>query len=383
MNHHRLHVLFAAALACLVWFGAAGEALAMPALAVAQQATPEAAEYKALMQARQALQVNLAGLEVQYESLAKSIDSLKRKGVNTLNRSEIQSLLRKGRKLALKLAQVQRDIRRVDAKLNQSSAKMMRALDVQIAQVEAQLVKSSGAQRAKHVAHLNRLSKRRGLYAQPRPQVDHKKIDDMLSTAEGLDNPDDMIAMADELQDAEADARRKLAWMDGRLKTLKAQHRLSKRALAFSRQERFFEENTRARQVGRTQEARPTVAASDDSANDAPASPDAAPVDTADGDFESFGAGSPERGATPPETDEAPMDPVAQPTTDVFDTPETLIVSKEADPEVLSGDNAPVQSKGLGAQIKRMERDRAALKRRTEALKRKAQALRSEASTLE
>ena len=391
MSRHLNIFMIQIAFALVVIIGGGVRAEAAPFVVVAQSASFDAqkAKYNKLMAERAKLEKSLAELEVQYGALAKNIDKVKRKGVSTLNRAEIQKMLRKGRKLAQRLSKVQRDIMSVDAQLQKTAQQLVAAINGQMKTIERQLSTQTGAARKKSIATLNTLSKQRATYSRPLPQVDHKKIKAMLSMAEGLDNPDDMIALADELQDAEEGVRKKLKWIARRLKELKARKRLLRRAQAFSKQERFFEESARGRQVGRvaTRRVRTSDKKTPTTNNASPpnrqydsADPEASPG--LSGDDQNFSEDAPAR---QPTSEQAPTSPTTPTTNDdpFTSTKETVIISKEADPATVAAGRNKSNGGSLDRRIKTLERDRKLLKRQADALGKKAKSLRKQANSLE
>lgn len=386
LNIFMIQIAFA--LAVIVGGGVRAEAASPVVVAQAASFDAQKAKYNKLMSERAKLEKSLAELEVQYGALAKNIDKVKRKGVSTLNRAEIQKMLRKGRKLAQRLSKVQRDIMSVDAQLQKTAQQLVATINRQMKTIERQLSTQTGSTRKKSIATLNTLSKQRATYSRPLPQVDHKKIKAMLSMAEGLDNPDDMIALADELQDAEEGVRKKLNWITRRLKELKARKRLLRRAQAFSKQERFFEESARGRQVGRvaTRRVRTSSDKKTPTNNVAPprdqteSDPDAAP--SLGSDDQNFSADAPAR---QPTTEQAPVTPSTPTTSDdpFTSTKETVIISKEADPATVAAGRSKSRGGTLDKRIKTLERDRKLLKRQADALGKKAKSLRKQANSLE
>lgn len=390
------HILLALAVILGMTAGQATSAQALPLTEVLAQAQPSSqttqrlkGQYRAELQERKRIQDSLAQLERQYDTLASQIDGLKRKGISNLNRGEHQELMRQGRRLAEQLGQLQLKIQRIDLSLEQLAASILSDLDGQLRASERELIGASGQQRRQIVAKLNALSQERAEYAQPLPALDLKKAESMLRMAQGLDNPDDMLAMADELQDAEQELLKKLDWVSTRLTDLKARKRLLQRATAFSREERFFEESARSRSLARLErraesptttppqkETDASTPTRGDEGFSGEASPDlsnSADPDTAQGTGQ-LPSPDHQSGKTPHvPTDNSVDDPFAQPK-------DTIIISREADPAAGSAQRAGADDSRLDDKIKSLERDQKALQQQAAALKRRAKKLRQEAN---
>lgn len=392
------YLLLALALILGMIAGDAVSAQALPLTEVMAQAQPSSqaasklkAQYRAELQERKRVQDSLAQLERQYDLLAGKIDALKRKGISNLNRGEHQELMRQGRRLAEQLGQLQLKIQRIDSSLDQLASAILSDLDAQLRVTERALIGASGTQRRQIVAQLNALSQERAEYAQPLPALDLKKAEAMLKMAQGLDNPDDMLAMADELQDAEQELLKKLDWVSSRLTDLKARKRLLQRATAFSREERFFEESARSRSLARLERrneaptSAPPQKATDDASAPSRGSDDfageAAAPDLANG-ADPDAAQAPDAVNSPGlESGKSPQVPNDTRVDDPFAQPkDTIIISREADPAAGSAQRAGAADSRLDDKIKALERDQKALQQQAEALKRRAKKLRQEAN---
>jgi hypothetical protein len=252
-----------------------------------------------------------------------------------------------------------------------------------------------------------------------------------------------MLAMADELQDAETEVRSKLTRVQRQLEDLKKRQRLLRRARAFNREERFFEEGDRGRatvaRVSRDEQrdsqqdsdaptgvgnnspeegasggstppdvtegaGEPTeqpVASDDASADPDQASPpEAGAGNNFDGNFSNGGSGlEADRQAGDPgiqdnpgdlSTPETPVDAdngsTGGSTTgggDPFAAPQdTIVVDRQADPNV-STRNVELGEAELDARIKSLEKDRDELETQADRLKRRAKRLRERAEKAE
>ena len=226
-----------------------------------------------------------------------------------------------------------------------------------------------------------------------------------------------MLALADELQDAEGEVRAKLETVQTQISELKRRQRLIRRARAFDREERFFEEGDRSRALAVTlqasrQEGGRAAADSPVSEGAESAAPTSAPPQAeSEGDDAALGEefesganglsspspGEPEMDSADPISNEAPsrdgsvggfQDNPASPSlssgggSDPFaPTSETLIIT-QADPNVSTGD-VEVAEGALDGKIVDLERDRKDLEEQARELKRRAARLRDRASRAE
>jgi chromosome segregation ATPase len=324
----------------------------------------------------------LERLEGQYQQLADKIGALKRRG--KYDRGELEGLLRQGKKLAEELDGVQARVRVLDERLEALGVVIASRIDAQMREVERGLARAGGAERAAIVRQLNSMSQERARYAQPVPRMDRQQLNDMLSLADRLDSPDDMMALADELQDAEVDVRARLAWVSKQLGELRARQRLVKRARTFAREESFFEEGDRSRVVARVDRQPNVVAPTARPSTDAPAvntppvsnsaDPEMAPSVEALGPAGDRGNDSAALGTDDGQSGGGDSFYEGGGTTMV----DVVVVAREADPAAAAR-RPGAERGGLDGRIRKLEDDEAELKRQAEALKRRAATLRERA----
>ncbi len=370
---------------------------------------------------RAAMVSSLKALSTKYKAEVDAIDALKRDGVTNLNRREVERRLRDARALAEQLDSLQLEILRRDELMNQISAQIVGLLDAERVQLEQRLVQGDSSQSL--IATLNELSQERERYAQPLPEFDQQRYADVLRDANDVQDPDDMLAMADELLDAEGEVRAQMQELEEQLESLRTRRKLLRRANSFRREERFFEEGDRARTFGtrtrvnspgaRQQPEEQEGRRADEDANGAPevdtpalnegvnGPPQEVPSDPIISDDDGTDAlGAPESGAgggeepsfdqfagerdhqggapdpglmdnpgtvgVPVESD-APSDPFGTPT-------DIIVVERQADPNVSVSDTS-VPDARIDGQIKSLEEER-------EKLELKAKELREQASQL-
>lgn len=278
-------------------------------------------EWEAAMGQRRELEAVMKDLDRSYQQVLGRIDELKRGGVEGLERRELERLLRQARKLGEQLEALERQIQQLDERLARLSAQIVEVLDVERARLERQLVRAEPRERAELVGQLNELGRERARYARPLPRVDRERVGSMLDDADGLEDPGDMLAMADELQDTEAEIRRKLDAVSAQLEALRKRQRLLRRARQFSREERFFEEGDR----GRTYASRERAA---DQNNDAEQPPASSGDEVAD------------EGASPPPNANGDASPPAAEGDDLGNEAPPESVGNNSDPSIGFGNNA-------------------------------------------
>jgi len=254
------------------------------------------------MEQRALLERAMRQLGSEYDGVVAKIDKLKRGGVDNLERRELERELRKGRTLAEELEKLQRQIDSLDSRINQIAAEIVTRLDDERARLEFKLVSATIDEQVTIVETLNEIATERSRYARPLEKIDRKDLALILEDADGLEDPGDMLAMADELQDAETEVRSKLERVQKQLEDLKKRQRLLRRARAFNREERFFEEGDRGRatvaRVSRNEQG------GDQQSSDAPTG-----ASSNNGSSEESASG----GSNPPSVDDVAEDAVASP----------------------------------------------------------------------
>ena len=254
-------------------------AMAIPTGGVQAQLATESfeelrAQWDLAFAQRRKLDATLRDLETTYLKLTERIAVLKAKGAGG-SRPELERLLRQAKALASDLQAQQSRVQAVDLKLQGLGKVLVQELDAERLRLERNLVLARDpGTRASIVMELNAISGQRASYvrhAQPREPL---AVGAILHDAQALEDPNDMLAMADELQDAEAQVQQKLARIESGLKELRDRQRLLRRAARFSREENFFEEGDRAR-VYATRRVQNSTEESTPAA--APTRPDAAP----------------------------------------------------------------------------------------------------------
>lgn len=347
--------------------------------------------YEDDLKKREGMIAQVEAMETRHQSVVERITRLKR-GENTLtNRLALEDLLRQSKDISDQLQAMQTQIAALDTQLDAKRASLVSGLDAEMRKLEQSLASASATQRADIVASLNRLRGTRAEYEAPLPAA--PKMRDLhaaLTLADRAQDPDELLAAADELLDSESQVQRRLAAIDQRLHELVQTKRLNRRASAFSREERFFEETDRERVIARYEKTTTTVvpkentgsSTNDDGVAGAPAvGNDSNAQNNANRDYENA---APEFDAAPTAgvvgvsdpTVDSRGTPTIAPEQDVFvDATQKVLINTSVDPSKSVGGNNEALSSGLDAQIDQLAREKARLKRQADALRTQAEEL--------
>ncbi|MEM1348116.1 MAG: hypothetical protein AAGI01_06155 [Myxococcota bacterium] len=410
------HMLVRAALALGVLTASAGATSALPAASGvvanvnSQAITRLVKQYEREKAKLQSVERDRLALERAVQSLALEIERIKEGGVTSLERRALEPKLQEARRLAEALAEIQRGVKRMERRLGRTSRSIVRALDAERAALERELVVAKGAQQRALVEELNELSRARQRYAKPLPRVDTSRIDTMLEMAQLLDDPDEMLSLADELDDEAARVQARLELLAEQKTKLESQRRLLRRSQTFGRQERFFEEADRTRAVatragGTDQSGSTDREEMSDAAASAPPPPEAGPRDgdaleegggvgvtagEAGGEADSFDAVDAvqdDEGMSSEFTSEDGQTGTPAPDEggDDFDSGfdgGSVVVERQADPDTIAR-GAYFDDAQLDARIDDLADRERKLERQTKRLKRRAKKLRAEANEFE
>ena len=368
-------------------------AMWMPGLTpVMPSAALEAMEqqYEGELSGRQELIGQMKALEVKHRGVVSRITQLKQAPNTLTNRLALDDLLRQSKQLSDELAGLQSTLKTLDGKINTQRTKIVTGLEKHMKQLEASLASASPNARAKTVSELNALRKTRADYEAPLPAA--PSVGDLnaaLTLAERAQDPEELLAAADELLDSEDQLRRRLGAIDQRLDELKQSKRLTRRASSFAREERFFEETDRDRVIARYEKttststpAKDNAAQGDDSATQGSAN-NAVSVgsqnnttESSDGAFEFDAVANAAPHATADPVSDARGTPTAAPAEDLFgELTQTVVINANADPsKSVEASNVGV-STGLDSQIDRLLNERRLLEKQAEALRKQAEEL--------
>ena len=230
--------------------------------------------YEQTLEDRQALVTKMRQLETEYEDLVDKIDRIKSEGTDEIrNRYSVEQLLSRSRTIAEKLERRQKELTEIDGRISKLRTKIVAEIDGMIAKVEQRLGEVAPSKRKALVDQLNELRQIRKEHRSPLPEAPgSKEVSQTLRMASGVQSghPEQMSAAADELEDTEDQVRKRLDAIDKQLRKLEEARTLSRRAQTFQSEEQFFDEESRARVIGRHEEKK--SASTDDGGGDSAAS---------------------------------------------------------------------------------------------------------------
>lgn len=342
-------------------------------------------------------------LEAEHRRIVARIVALKQQGAGLTVRLALDEMLRDAQRISDQLAAKQDQVRVIDNRLGAHRTQLISAIENSIQNLEIQLRSAPAQERGAIVRELNKLRTQRASYMVSLPEV--PSLEDLraaLTLATKADSPDELHAVADELQDSEDQLRRRLAAIEARIDDLKKSKRLVRRAQGFTREERFFEETDRERTIaryertttsGQSSDSPQTPQAGSESPNQA-GSPEPTESQNNDpGAFDdvaneslspSFGSeADPDRGSTPPLSDASDF-PSAAPDNgnDVFESTESILIQTAEDPSRAVDLNGQAANSTLDGQIRNLESEKERLEKQAEMLKSRANDLRRRASDL-
>lgn len=342
-------------------------------------------------------------LEAEHRRIVARIVALKQQGAGLTVRLALDELLRDAQRISDQLAAKQDQVRVIDNRLGAHRTQLISAIENSIQNLEIQLRSAPAQERGSIVRELNQLRTQRASYMVSLPEV--PSLEDLraaLTLATKADSPDELHAVADELQDSEDQLRRRLAAIEARIDDLKKSKRLVRRAQGFTREERFFEETDRERTIARYERTTTSGQSSDSpqtpqSGSESPnqaGSPEPTESQNNDpGAFDdvaneslspSFGSeADPDRGSTPPLSDASDF-PSAAPDNgnDVFESTESILIQTAEDPSRAVDLDGQAANSTLDGQIRTLESEKKRLEKQAEMLKSRANDLRKRASDL-
>ncbi len=342
-------------------------------------------------------------LEAEHRRIVARIVALKQQGAGLTVRLALDEMLRDAQRISDQLAAKQDQVRVIDNRLGAHRTQLISAIENSIQNLEIQLRSAPAQERGAIVRELNKLRTQRASYMVSLPEV--PSLEDLraaLTLATKADSPDELHAVADELQDSEDQLRRRLAAIEARIDDLKKSKRLVRRAQGFTREERFFEETDRERTIARYE--RTTTSGQSSDSPEAPQSGSESPNQAGSpeptesqnndpGAFDdvaneglspSFGSeADPDRGSTPPLSDASDF-PSAAPDNgnDVFESTESILIQTAEDPSRAVDLNGQAANSTLDGQIRNLESEKERLEKQAEMLKSRANDLRRRASDL-
>ena len=250
-------VLFSAALCMLLSFSVMTESV-VHAQQPGSQTTIEDAKsrFGDLQRKLNQLLENRKSLEARYNQLTSKIAQHKRQkaGAQIIGGIQLESLLEQARELAEQLNGLQEQVRQVETTIEYSRQEILASYQDEILTLEQQILNAaSGEERAVAIKAINDLKRERHAFtarATATPDLALSKLPTMQDT--GSEDPEEIQALAAEMDDTERKLRAHISELDSRISRLEQDRRLRQRAREFNEEESFFDETTRSRRLARS-----------------------------------------------------------------------------------------------------------------------------------
>ena len=374
LSHRLLRLALASVAALMLWSGAAmGQDL--PEAQQGWERTRSSVE-----EARQRLERALG----EYQKSVERLEKLKAEEARgQASRRQLEDALRRSHALVEGVRERQITLLTRQAELERAREQLLNALSARRVELEQSVARSSGAEQLALIEELNALSRLQSQMRETAPGVDPERVEQVLADARLVEggHPRDLLAVADELEDTEAQLRERLTTVEARLSELERSRDLMRRARDFSTRERFFEENDRARAIARQERS----VAGDEPARgdqgDVPVTEDASDPELQPGapsdDFEGA-EGDPNMGG---DFDSPDPDPTPEPSPGNGFEPSTerVLIESLVDPQQID-QGAPALSEGQTERsVRALRRERERLETQVEELRERARQLREEA----
>lgn len=210
-------------------------------------------EYEKIYEERQSYATELTRLEAEYLEIVRKVDHAKKTLRSITGRLELENLLRKSEGISTRLSQLQRKLVQIDTQLDGRRVVIIRYIQSEMRTLEKSLPKVAKTERKNIVMLLNALRETKVSFSAPLPNIPSPaNVNLALRDADSLgDNPDELMAVADELQDAEDQLAKRLKAIQKQIIDLRNTQKLMKRAQRFSNEDQFFEESDRARIIAK------------------------------------------------------------------------------------------------------------------------------------
>lgn len=398
----------------LLTFAAASPAAAQPTPAAAEQRIRDVKQrWQDLHVRLDLLRSQRKRLEGRYDALTQRIAAAKREAKPL---GGLDSLLADARSLANELNALQEELRQIEGHQEAARQELLDAYQTQIQGLEQTLLTSRSAdERKRAIDAINALKKERFPWTQrdaPTPDLNLQALPS-LKSLEGAD-PDELQAVAAELDDNERRLRSHIASLQSDLDRLERERRLRQKAADFSEEESFFDETSRNRRIARTSnrvfgpsgdaagsdkgDTRGNAAggAADPTPNNDAEAPAVGGAEAAepDSDFgtaapggDNLGAGRDDQANNPPPTSTPEVGPTQNlpgagaPTLDPFATP-GVIVRADVQLDGLGASGAARDNESLESRLQRLRREKERMERQADELQRRSLELKRRAHEL-
>lgn len=339
-------------------------------------------DYEEAYSQRTKLSGTLTGLESEYLTIVRRVDVAK-KNINSITgRLELEGLLRRSKDISAKLRAIQIRMSALNSRIESKRTVIVRHIKNDMKKLERSLAVIPKEQRASVVKELNRLRKEKVQFNSPLPAIQTRAQEDLaLRDADALsDDPDELFAVADELEDSKDQLSKRLVAIDNQIAELKRTQKLMRRSDSFSSEDQFFEESDRARVIAKydvVQKTMRVVKETDDAQNGSfnNASQNNAFEASASDGLDSSNAKSADVVGDAPTTDPAPQ-------FEQIETTERVRINGSGDPSRSVSSRKLDTKRNMKSRIKSLESEKQKLTRRVKRLKKRAQRLRKRANSL-
>lgn len=256
---HRGHMAWLWVVLCL-WVLAFGS-VSVEAEAQPRPADVQGAELKGALVRHQELSERLsqlrerrAGLESRYTKLTSSIAEQKRQGASgqLIGGMKLEGALQQARELADQLNGLQEQIREVEGALEYGRQEILAAYQSQLLGLEQKLLTSGDSESRKAtIASINALKKERHIYTLRQGATPDLDLRALPSLDAAPNDPEELQALAAELDDTERKLRTHITELDDQITRLERERRLRQKAADFADEESFFDESVRDRRIAR------------------------------------------------------------------------------------------------------------------------------------
>ena len=273
---------------------AAAVVMLTASLAMGADLEEKIGRWESLEEDRVALVEELGTMERAHQNFVEAIENL-----TSRSGARRERLLTENLRVVEELERIQRQMGELTMAQEGVRGEILEAIEERRQELEADLRVASNRARFDYVVRLNDLQRERSRFSSSLPGRDQQRVEEVLATARQLEggHPRAMLAVADELEDAEEALLRRLAGLDRQIAELERSRGMQRRSRSFGEVQNFFDEDQRNRQIGSSALASTTRGSDQEgpasggsqeqeSFEEADEAMDAAPESGADFDFE-------------------------------------------------------------------------------------------------
>jgi len=247
--------LWAAVCVGMLSFGTVAQAQPKPVGAQSVELASARERHEELQDRLVSLRDKRTGLESRYTKLTAKIAEQKRQGASgqLIGGLQLESALQQGRELANQLNGLQEQIREVESALEYSRQEILAVYQTSIGTLERALLTSNdGEARKAAIDKINALKRERHGYTLRQGATPDLDLGALPSLDAAPNDPEELQAMAAELDDTERKLRGHIGELEQQIERLERDRRLRQRAADFADEESFFDESVRDRRVARS-----------------------------------------------------------------------------------------------------------------------------------